>query len=280
MVPEFVFVTKANLLSGVISTQHGATWVVVEQGQDSGRGVELIDADRPVERGAGDDAVGHRQGPPRRVEGDLCRHGCGAAGERERLKGACDRRQLSVGSGPVALDRPGSRVGAVDVERPGGSEVALVEHVDDVAVAVDADRQVARGHRAHELEAAAGQHAKRAQRVAAGVDGEHEVPAVGELDAARGVEDLEGEGRGGVVPDAARRGARRLRQRPSAARVNTTTSLPATALVCVYTEPGRAAEAYAAPSKPNATTANKVKSETRVGRRRSADVSMIQTPDC
>jgi len=214
MVPEPVFVTKANLLSGVISTQHGATWVVVEQGQDSGRGVELIDADRPVERGAGDDAVGHRQGPPRRVEGDLCRHGCGAAGERERLKGACDRRQLSVGSGPVALDRPGSRVGAVDVERPVGSEVALVEHVDDVAVAVDADRQVARGHRAHELEAAAGQHAKRAQRVAAGVDGEHEVPAVGELDAARGVEDLEGEGRGGVVPDAARRGARRLRQRP------------------------------------------------------------------
>lgn len=47
---------------------------------------------------------------------------------------------------------------------------------------------------------------------------------------------------------------------PSAARVNTTTSLPVTALVCVYTEPGRAAEADAAPSKPNATTATKVKS--------------------
>jgi len=28
MVPELVFVTKANLLSGVISTQHGAPWVV------------------------------------------------------------------------------------------------------------------------------------------------------------------------------------------------------------------------------------------------------------
>jgi len=54
--------------------------------------------------------------------------------------------------------------------------------------------------------------------------------------------------------------ARDVRQRPSAARVNTTTSLPATALVCVYTEPGRAAEADAAPSKPNATTATKVKS--------------------